>query len=154
MRISDWSSDVCSSDLIAGTVIGIEADNTELVKQGQTLVKLDPTDTRVALRQAEAAQAQAVRHTRTIFVKNDALKSDIAMRQANIETARVDLAKAKSDLKRRRTLAKSGGVSGERSEEHTSELQSLMRISYDVFCLKKKKSGHFDLLITTYLYEK
>src|SRR3546814_14371906 len=112
MRISDWSSDVCSSDLIAGTVIGIEADNTELVKQGQTLVKLDPTDTRVALRQAEAALAQAVRHTRTIFVKNDALKSDIAMRQANIETARVDLAKAKSDLKRRRTLAQSGGVSG------------------------------------------
>src|SRR3546814_5804383 len=31
-----------------------------------------------------------------------------------------------------------GDVGGERSEEHTSELQSLMRISYDVFCLKKK----------------
>src|SRR3546814_11738255 len=30
----------------------------------------------------------------------------------------------------------------ERSEEHTSELQSLMRISYDVFCLKKKKTHH------------
>src|SRR3546814_8709284 len=32
-----------------------------------------------------------------------------------------------------------GGSTGERSEEHTSELQSLMRISYAVFCLKKKK---------------
>src|SRR3546814_7799474 len=32
------------------------------------------------------------------------------------------------------------GVGGERSEEHTSELQSLMRISYAVFCLKKKKT--------------
>src|SRR3546814_1971001 len=31
------------------------------------------------------------------------------------------------------------GIAGERSEEHTSELQSLMRISYAVFCLKKKK---------------
>src|SRR3546814_7723308 len=32
-----------------------------------------------------------------------------------------------------------GGIAGGRSEEHTSELQSLMRISYAVFCLKKKK---------------
>src|SRR3546814_1039673 len=34
------------------------------------------------------------------------------------------------------------GAAGVRSEEHTSELQSLMRISYAVFCLKKKKSQH------------
>src|SRR3546814_6615128 len=34
-----------------------------------------------------------------------------------------------------------GGLSGMRSEEHTSELQSLMRISYAVFCLKKKKKN-------------
>jgi membrane fusion protein (multidrug efflux system) len=98
---------------IAGTVVGIDADNTELVKKSQPLIKLDPTDTEVALKQAEAALAQAVRHTRTLFVQNDALKSDIAVRQADIERAKVDLAKAKSDLARRRTLAKSGGVSGE-----------------------------------------
>src|SRR3546814_2500617 len=35
--------------------------------------------------------------------------------------------------------ARNGDLAAERSEEHTSELQSLMRISYDVFCLKKKK---------------
>src|SRR3546814_9351162 len=35
-----------------------------------------------------------------------------------------------------------GGRCGKRSEEHTSELQSLMRISYAVFCLKKKKQNH------------
>src|SRR3546814_6775260 len=34
------------------------------------------------------------------------------------------------------------GAAGKRSEEHTSELQSLMRISYAVFCLKKKKRHH------------
>src|SRR3546814_7105352 len=34
-----------------------------------------------------------------------------------------------------------GGIAGGRSEEHTSELQSLMRISYAVFCLKKKKKN-------------
>src|SRR3546814_10636135 len=38
-----------------------------------------------------------------------------------------------------RPLPPSGTVSARRSEEHTSELQSLMRISYAVFCLKKKK---------------
>src|SRR3546814_5231859 len=37
--------------------------------------------------------------------------------------------------------------SGDRSEEHTSELQSLMRISYAVFCLKKKHEHHTHLLI-------
>src|SRR3546814_6096334 len=39
----------------------------------------------------------------------------------------------------REAIAANGGEAAERSEEHTSELQSLMRISYDVFCLKKKK---------------
>src|SRR3546814_19551030 len=79
---------------IAGTVIGIEADNTELVKQGQTLVKLDPNDTRVALRQAEAAQAQALRHTLHILVKNDELKSYKPMPRAKIDTGRATLAPA------------------------------------------------------------
>src|SRR3546814_9119569 len=44
-----------------------------------------------------------------------------------------------SKKKRRERLSTEHGYFGERSEEHTSELQSLMRISYDVFCLKKKK---------------
>src|SRR3546814_10675265 len=47
--------------------------------------------------------------------------------------------RARDDRKCRRA---SRGHSGERSEEHTSELQSLMRISYAVFCLKKKNSNH------------
>src|SRR3546814_5754413 len=42
----------------------------------------------------------------------------------------------------------SGGGAGKRSEEHTSELQSLMRISYAVFCLKKKKK-HIEQTSTT-----
>lgn len=98
---------------IAGTVIGIEADDTQLVTKGTVLIKLDPTDSIVALKQAEAALAQTVRRTRTVFVQNDALQADIGVRQANIERARVDLAKAESDLKRRKALASSGGISGE-----------------------------------------
>src|SRR3546814_3062839 len=42
-----------------------------------------------------------------------------------------------------------GGVPLGRSEEHTSELQSLMRISYAVFCLKKKKKHRMKISITT-----
>lgn len=98
---------------IPGTVIGIGADDTQTVDKGKLLIELDPSDARIALAQSEAALAQAVRHTRTIFVQNDALKADVAVRRADIERAQVDLAKAQSDLKRRQTLAHSGGVSGE-----------------------------------------
>lgn len=98
---------------IPGTVIGIGADDTQTVGKGKLLIELDPSDAGIALAQSEAALAQAVRHTRTIFVQNDALKADVAVRRADIERAQVDLAKAQSDLKRRQTLAHSGGVSGE-----------------------------------------
>src|SRR3546814_1390485 len=43
------------------------------------------------------------------------------------------------------------GLQGGRSEEHTSELQSLMRISYAVFCLKKKKHQHQLVTLTVYI---
>ncbi|HWK63082.1 MAG TPA: HlyD family efflux transporter periplasmic adaptor subunit [Eoetvoesiella sp.] len=98
---------------IAGTIIGIDADDTQIVAKGAPLVKLDSVDTDVALAQAEAELAQTVRKTRTLFVQNDALEADIAMRQANLDKARADLSRAESDLKRRKTLAQSGGVSGE-----------------------------------------
>ncbi len=98
---------------IPGTVVAIHADDTQRVSKGTLLVQLDSSDADIALKQAEAALAQAVRRTRTIFVQNDALQADIAVRRADIERAQVDLGKAQSDLKRRQTLARSGGVSGE-----------------------------------------
>jgi membrane fusion protein (multidrug efflux system) len=98
---------------IPGTVVAIHADDTQRVSKGSPLVQLDASDADIALKQAEATLAQAVRRTRTIFVQNDALEADVAMRQANIERAEVDLNKAQSDLKRRQTLARSGGISGE-----------------------------------------
>jgi membrane fusion protein (multidrug efflux system) len=98
---------------IPGTVIGIGADNTQTVDKGALLIELDPSDARIALAQSEAALAQAVRRTRTVFVQNEALEADVAVRRADIERAQVDLAKARNDLKRRQTLAHSGGVSGE-----------------------------------------
>src|SRR3546814_5352866 len=84
MRISDWSSDVCSSDL--------RTAQGQQQHRGHT-----------RLRTADPA-----RDPRLVVVAQDPVRP-AARRQ------------------------------GGRSEEHTSELQSLMRISYAVFCLKKKK---------------
>jgi membrane fusion protein (multidrug efflux system) len=98
---------------IPGTVVAIGADETDRVKRGTQLITLDASDTDLALRRAQATLAQSLRQTRTIFVQNDALEADIAVRKADIERAQADLTKAQSDLKRRQTLAHSGGVSGE-----------------------------------------
>lgn len=98
---------------IPGTVVAIDADDTQRVTQGTTLITLDNSDTRIALEQAKAGLAQAVRRTRTLFVQNDALAADVDMSEANIEQAQTVLNKAESDLKRRNALQSSGGVSGE-----------------------------------------
>src|SRR3546814_4930945 len=50
-----------------------------------------------------------------------------------------------SQFARQRQFAERHGVRRQRSEEHTSELQSLMRISYDVFCLKKKNRNTINI---------
>ncbi|MBV7487015.1 HlyD family efflux transporter periplasmic adaptor subunit [Bordetella sp. BOR01] len=98
---------------VPGTVIAIEAGDTELVRAGQPLVRLDPADTEVALQQAEAQLAQTVRQVRTLYAQNDSLAADVDVRQADIARAQADLNRAQADLQRRQTLAKSGGVSGE-----------------------------------------
>ncbi|ARP90167.1 EmrA/EmrK family multidrug efflux transporter periplasmic adaptor subunit [Bordetella genomosp. 9] len=98
---------------VPGTVVAIEADDTETVTAGAPLIRLDPSDTDIALQQAEAKLAQTVRQVRTLFVQNDALAADVAVRQADVERAQADLTRARSDFARRQTLAKSGGVSGE-----------------------------------------
>src|SRR3546814_1690341 len=98
MRISDWSSDVCSSDL----------------QQKSRLDRL-----RLGRRQ----------HSRLLLVARSLRASQPKRHKASLRQKRAQLV----SFRDRRTR-------GRRSEEHTSELQSLMRISYAVFCLKKKKT--------------
>src|SRR3546814_4475322 len=93
LRISDWSSDVCSSDL---------------------LVPLVP-----------AQQAQRPGASPSSLIQNTLLATNAVMAEFHRVVA----------------LGETNSTCG-RSEEHTSELQSLMRISYAVFCLKKKKHVH------------
>ncbi|MFC4297985.1 HlyD family efflux transporter periplasmic adaptor subunit [Castellaniella hirudinis] len=98
---------------IPGTVIAIGAEETQTITQGTRLVTLDGSDTDIALAQAEAALAQTVRRTQTLFVQNDALAADVAVGEANVEQADTQLSKARNDLQRRNALRGTGGVSGE-----------------------------------------
>src|SRR3546814_3610920 len=110
MRISDWSSDVCSSDLWL-TMVGKDA----LSELQRSMIP----GKRLA---GEAALQQMEDHLslNNWFVGDAASLADIALFAYT-------------------HVAGEGGFDLGRSEEHTSELQSLMRISYAVFCLKTKK---------------
>ena len=88
---------VTISSQIAGTVTAVLADDTQLVEQGQILVKLDPTDSQVALAKAKSALASAVRQVRQQSEMASQYDSAIASR-------RTDLAQAQADLKRRKPL--------------------------------------------------
>src|SRR3546814_10844603 len=114
MRISDWSSDVCSSDLTAGPA-------------GQRSREVMPEDLEVASgprmsdRHGPATGTAAEDHHGTTA---DRLRP--AARSRPVARPR-----------HRRAAGARPPRLGLRSEEHTSELQSLMRTSYAVFCLKK-----------------
>jgi membrane fusion protein, multidrug efflux system len=107
---------------VAGTVVGIAADDTDFVKAGQPLVKLDPADARVALEQAEAQLAQAVRQSRTLFVNNGALRAQISAREADLARAQSDLARAQEDVARRAPLVATGAVGKEEFNHVTSQV--------------------------------
>src|SRR3546814_4931749 len=105
MRISDWSSDVCSSDLHT-----VESVETVFVRfyAGSGAVTLSAFDI------ARRFLARYAPRSAPLFeAEREAGRSAIHLRQH----------------------------APHRSEEHTSELQSLMRISYAVFCLKKKNNN-------------
>src|SRR3546814_3641501 len=115
MRISDWSSDVCSSDLIP---IAVDGNSGVALVARRLAVDLEVA----ALRRASGSE--------TLGGDGPAVDSKAVTRPGHHEAASRLHADARS----------LDEISG-RSEEHTSELQSLMRISYAVFCLKKKKES-------------
>src|SRR3546814_2362215 len=119
MRISDWSSDVCSSDLLpleAG-IAGEAAIALAVITPRQPPVAIErPRRVRNPERHRSLVAPQRPQRPRHLGPRT--VERDIAARRlaAHPQPRLVAL----------------------RSEEHTSELQSLMRISYAVFCLKKK----------------
>src|SRR3546814_1369066 len=123
MRISDWSSDVCSSDLFR---ILVEAFAARVVHRGDFL------DQRIDI----------ARHHR--LVREHVVRRDAGLAGVAHATPRgLQRGVLHRHWHRRSTdSCRSSPASPTRSEEHTSELQSLMRSSYAVFCLKKKKKKH------------
>src|SRR3546814_5169437 len=105
VRISDWSSDVCASDLDLPVMRGMgdDADHFAAGRQRGFGDHAHQADAAAAIDQPDAVLGQHA--------------------PEDLRLGGIDLALAEA---------------GARSEEHTSELQSLMRISYAVFCLKKK----------------
>src|SRR3546814_10450474 len=134
MRISDWSSDVCSSDL------GTRDGSLMVVNRSLTMMagatKIAPT-MQAALDDWENV-APALGELFEALERNDAegaLPFDADLLAAPLPRAFgwIDGTSYLAHMERARSLR---GVSLPRSEEHTSELQSLMRLSYAVFCLK------------------
>jgi membrane fusion protein (multidrug efflux system) len=91
---------------VTGTVIAVNADDTQTVKAGDPVVVLDPADARVALQQSEANLGQVVRQVRGLF-------ADDNQYQAQVEVREADLSRAQDDLHRRMTIAQTGAVSQE-----------------------------------------
>src|SRR3546814_9880918 len=119
MRISDWSSDVCSSDLAP------VLDH-----------RLDPAQRRRRRNRRRDAEAR-YRYFAPFIVRGVEIEHHVpggVGEQVGREMLFALPALANEPANQLRAAA----VETSRSEEHTSELQSLMRISYAVFCLKKK----------------
>jgi membrane fusion protein, multidrug efflux system len=107
---------------VGGTVVAINADDTDHVKAGQVLVKLDPADAQVALDQAEAQLAQTVREVRTLYANNGTLKAQIALREADLARSQSELARAQDDVTRRAPLVATGAVGKEEFNHVNAQL--------------------------------
>src|SRR3546814_6483077 len=113
MRISDWSSDVCSSDLDATLhVLSHALHYASCVFEGERVYN--------------GRIFKLTEHTERLVAGARTMDFEIPWSVAEIDAACNEVVAAQ----------------GIRSEEHTSELQSLMRISYAVFCLKQKTKQH------------
>src|SRR3546814_3049643 len=153
MRISDWSSDVCSSDLDIGSVIGVLDGVGELPRQyGDLIVDGIREATQVEFGVSDLQALEAVQHDRpeTPGADRHRQSEGYHQQQRNLQGERtVERHRARRRLfcyqgriragRRARQRARMGGGPrpdlratghGARSEEPTSELQSLMRISY------------------------
>jgi membrane fusion protein (multidrug efflux system) len=89
---------------VAGTVIGINTDETQYVRRGQVLIELDPRDAQIALAQAKASLAETVRQVAQLFTEE---RRDAAL----VEAARTQLSQSSEDLTRDLSLKKVHGVS-------------------------------------------
>jgi membrane fusion protein, multidrug efflux system len=110
---------VVISAQISGTVVAVLADDTQLAKAGQVLVRLDPIDAQTALSRAASALAQTVRQVRQ-------QKATASQYDSEIETRRLELARAEIDLNKREPLIADHAIAGE-EVRHAQESVQLAR---------------------------
>src|SRR3546814_1058555 len=127
MRISDWSSDVCSSDLSNG--IRSTSDGSSVLS---VVYRISAPDSAPEIPKRLCRISASTRVNTSVGA-------------SATETRRVLLRRSPRNSTRRcsqpvpiRSGSTTAVITSPRSDEHTSELQSLMRISYAVFCLKQK----------------
>src|SRR3546814_3207853 len=131
MRISDWSSDVCSSELVAAAGRAVLRGRPEggqpdaLAGEGREQRAHDGPGEALAAARRDGEEVAEVDGRQPLMPRHDAAAGD---HRAVFEQADQGVVEHP---------AREDGGRMVRSEEHTSELQSLMRISYAVFCLKK-----------------
>ncbi|WP_442680358.1 HlyD family efflux transporter periplasmic adaptor subunit [Sphingomonas sp. ASY06-1R] len=117
--------------LVAGPVQAVHVANTQAVHKGDILVTIDPSDAKIALERAEADLAQAERQFRQTSATGGALQAQIGARNSDIDRAQAEMTaaqasydKARVDLARRQSLAKSGAVSGDELTSATNAFAS------------------------------
>jgi membrane fusion protein, multidrug efflux system len=108
---------------VTGTVVAVNADDTQIVKAGDPVVTLDAADAKVALGNSEATLAQTVRQVSSLYVNNDFYSATVAQRQS-------DLARAADDLRRRQAVADTGAVSAE-DIAHARDAQAAAQAALD-----------------------
>src|SRR3546814_1841810 len=123
MRISDWSSDVCSSDLLDEQRPGFASQLVRVDIAGDIVLRADTRCLGVDILSTDRRGVPVGRGNGHHSINGPVDQIRSIERYAIVLVLKLFLLP----------------VGGQRSEEHTSELQSLMRISYAVFCLKKKK---------------
>jgi membrane fusion protein (multidrug efflux system) len=105
-------------------VTAVLADDTDAVRAGQPLLRLDPSDARLALARAQAQLAQTVRQVRTLYAQDSALAATVALREAELQRVQTELARAQEDVQRRLPLAASGAVGAEELTHAQAALDS------------------------------
>src|SRR3546814_2242113 len=128
MRISDWSSDVCSPISLAG----LHDERTgRIVRDFEQ--RLPPHQANIAPALAVSDLDRAIARHLDGRPVGQSGHTPLGLLRRDHKAARLGIGR----------MEKRQGAQGrDRSEEHTSELQSLMRISYAVFCLNKKKQDN------------
>jgi membrane fusion protein (multidrug efflux system) len=105
---------------IAGTVVSIAVDEADRVNSGQVLIKMDPSDTKMAFDQASEQLAQSTRELSAQLINNAVLEEQVKIKQSELERVQHELQKSQDDFARRNQVASSGGV-GKEELEHASK---------------------------------